>query len=95
MAKTILVRRVPTRVISLKEGGKVTKTGLHQLHKGEVVIPARTAKLVHSTFMKGSASKTRKGEKDFTTKKTSKDYDRGGKRSNKTASGKVKRPYRP
>ena len=46
-------------------------------------------------FKKGSASKTRKGEKDFTTKKTSKDFDRGGKRF-KTAqnSNIVRRPYK-
>jgi hypothetical protein len=31
-------------------------------------------------FKKGSVSKTRKGEKDFTTKSTSKNFDRGGKR---------------
>lgn len=38
---------------------------------------ARTAKKFH----KGSASKTHPGEKDFTTKKTSKYFDRKGKRS--------------
>ena len=30
-------------------------------------------------FRKGSRSKTMKGRLDFTTKKTSKDFDRGGK----------------
>jgi len=46
-------------------------------------------------FKKGSASKTRKGEKDFTTKKTSKDFDRGGKRF-KTAQGSLvmRSPFR-
>jgi len=45
-------------------------------------------------FKKGSVSKTRKGEKDFTTKKTSKDFNRGGKRFN-TAQGSrvVRSPY--
>lgn len=46
-------------------------------------------------FKKGSASKTRKGEKDFTTKSTSKNFDRGGKRF-KTAQGSnvVRSPFR-
>jgi len=46
-------------------------------------------------FKKGSASKTRKGEKDFSTKKTSKDFDRGGKRFN-TAQGSLvmRSPYK-
>ena len=46
-------------------------------------------------FKKGSASKTRKGEKDFTTKKTSKYFDRGGKRF-KTAQGSLvmRTPFR-
>jgi len=45
-------------------------------------------------FKKGSVSKTRKGEKDFTTKKTSKDFNRGGTRFN-TAQGSrvVRSPY--
>ena len=43
---------------------------------------------------KGEMSKTRKGEEDFTTKKTSKDFDRGGKRE-RTAQGSkvVRRPF--
>ena len=43
---------------------------------------------------KGMASKTRKGEEDFTTKKTSKDFDRGGRRE-RTAQGSkvVRRPF--
>jgi hypothetical protein len=46
-------------------------------------------------FKKGSASKTRKGEKDFTTKKTSKDFDRGGKRFQTAQGSKVVRsPFR-
>tara|TARA_R100001369_G_scaffold76313_1_gene105456 strand:- start:234 stop:530 length:297 start_codon:yes stop_codon:yes gene_type:complete len=94
MPRTVLVRRVPTRVISLKKGGKVEKTGLHQLHKGEVVLPANVVKSMSKTFSKGSMSKTMKGEKDFTTKKTSKDFDRGGKRMKTAEGSKVKRtPY--
>ena len=51
-------------------------------------------KKVNSDFKKGSKSKTRKGELDFTTKASSKDFDRGGKRK-KTAQGSkvVRRPY--
>ena len=30
----------------LKKGGKVQKTGLHYVHKGEVVIPAHVVKAV-------------------------------------------------
>jgi len=47
-------------------------------------------------FKKGSMSKTRKGEEDFTTKKTSKDFNRGGKREKTAEGSKVKRrpfPY--
>ena len=44
---------------------------------------------------KGAASKTRKGEKDFSTKKTSKDFDRGGHRE-KTRQGSTTKasPYK-
>jgi len=51
-------------------------------------------KKVKSDFKKGSPSKTMKGKLDFTTKKTSKDFDRKGKRE-KTAQGSkvVRRPY--
>ena len=51
-------------------------------------------KKVTSDFKKGSKSKTRKGELDFSTKSSSKDFDRGGKRK-KTAQGSkvVRRPY--
>ena len=46
-------------------------------------------------FKKGSASKTRKGEKDFTSKKSSKDFDRGGKRFNTAQGSKIVRsPYK-
>jgi hypothetical protein len=47
-------------------------------------------------FKKGGMSKTRKGEEDFTTKKTSKDFNRGGKREKTPEESKVKRrpfPY--
>lgn len=55
---------------------------------------AKMIKRVKSDFKKGSPSLTRKGELDFTTKKTSKDFDRKGKRE-KTAQGSkvVRRPY--
>ena len=51
-------------------------------------------KRVKSDFKKGSPSLTRKGELDFTTKSSSKDFDRKGKRE-KTAQGSkvVRRPY--
>lgn len=51
---------------------------------------ARTAKKFH----KGSASKTHSGEKDFTTKKTSKYFDRDGKRSTHAKGSFIQRlPY--
>lgn len=45
-------------------------------------------------FQKGSKSKTMPGKLDFSTKATSKDFDRGGKRK-KTAQGSTvkRRPY--
>ena len=89
------------KAIGLKDGGRVHKEGLYHLHKGEIVVPAAVAnKKAPATnmpqgkaFSKGSASKTMKGEKDFTTKKTSKDFDRAGKRSTKTARGVSKMPF--
>jgi len=45
-------------------------------------------------FSKGSKSKTMPGKLDFSTKSSSKDFDRGGKRK-KTAQGSTvkRRPY--
>lgn len=90
------------KAIGLKEGGKVEKEGLYHLHKGEMVIPAammnkkapKTNLPAGKAFSKGSVSKTMKGRQDFTTKATSKDFDRDGKRSTKTARGVSKQPYR-
>ena len=45
----------------------------------------------HSEPKKGQASKTMKGEEDFTTKKSSKDFDRGGKREQTAEGSSVKR----
>ena len=51
-------------------------------------------KVVKKKFAKGSKSKTMKGKLDFTTKKTSKDFDRGGKRKKTAEDSKVvRRPY--
>lgn len=47
-------------------------------------------------FKKGGMSKTRKGEEDFTTKKTSKDFNRNSMRQKTPEGSKVKRrpfPY--
>jgi hypothetical protein len=51
-------------------------------------------KKVMSDFKKGTPSKTMKGKLDFSTKSTSKFFDRGGKRE-KTAQGSTvkRRPY--
>ena len=89
------------KAIGLKEGGRIEKEGLYHLHKGEIVVPSAVAnKKAPKTnlpkgkaFSKGSASKSMKGKKDFSTKATSKDYDRAGKRSTKTARGVSKMPY--
>ncbi len=49
---------------------------------------------VVSKFGKGTKSKTMKGKLDFSTKATSKDFDRGGKRKKTAQSSKVvRRPY--
>ncbi len=55
---------------------------------------AKMIKRVKTDFKKGSPSLTMKGKLDFSTKKTSKDFDRKGKRE-KTAQGSkiVRRPY--
>ena len=45
-------------------------------------------------FKKGSMSKTRPGERDFTTKATSKFFDRDGRRLRRPAGGgRARRPY--
>jgi hypothetical protein len=47
-------------------------------------------------FRKGGMSKTRKGEEDFTTKKTSKDFNRNSKRQKAPEGSMIKRrpfPY--
>jgi len=46
-------------------------------------------------FRKGGMSKTRKGEKDFTTKQSSKDFNRGGKRQKTPEGSKVKEDHSP
>jgi len=52
-------------------------------------------KTVRKQFKKGSKSKTMAGKLDFSTKRTSKDFDRGGRRK-KTAQGSTvkRRPYK-
>ena len=42
---------------------------------------------------KGAKSKSMKGKKDFTTKKTSKDFNRGGKRQTRSAGGVKRSPF--
>tara|TARA_A100001015_G_C15009336_1_gene722260 strand:+ start:211 stop:423 length:213 start_codon:yes stop_codon:yes gene_type:complete len=44
-------------------------------------------------YRKGSASKTRKGRKNFITHKGSKKYNRKGHRQSKNKRGTKKRPY--
>ncbi len=57
-------------------------------------MPQKLKVVSKKKFGKGTKSKTMKGKLDFTTKATSKDFDRGGKRK-KTAQGSkvVRRPY--
>lgn len=43
---------------------------------------------------KGQKSRTMKGRKDFTTKKTSKYFNRKGHRQNRSAKGTKRRPFR-
>jgi hypothetical protein len=38
----------PQVVASMAKGGMVKKTGLHMLHKGEMVIPAKMSKKIKS-----------------------------------------------
>ena len=84
--------------IGLAEGGRVQKEGLYHLHKGEVVVPANivnkkapATKHPAKKGHKGAASKTHKGRKDYSTKKSSKDFDRGGHRSKHAQGSKAKR----
>ena len=90
------------KAIGLKDGGKIQKEGLYLLHKGEVVVPAsvvnrKAPKSKHpvkkTAPKKGAKSKSMKGKKDFTTKKTSKDFNRGGKRQTRSAGGVKRRPF--
>jgi len=76
-------------VVSFRKGGKVDKTGMYLLHKGEVVVPKEVV------GRKGTPSKTMKGKLDFTTKKGSKDFNRGGKRQTTKEGSKTKStPYK-
>jgi hypothetical protein len=76
-------------VVSFMKGGKVNKTGMYLLHKGEVVVPKEVM------GRKGTPSKTMPGKLDFTTKKGSKDFNRGGKRQTTKQGSKTKStPYK-
>ncbi len=76
-------------IVSFMKGGKVNKTGMYLLHKGEVVVPKEVM------GRKGTPSKTMKGKLDFTTKKGSKDFNRGGKRQTTKQGSKTKStPYK-
>lgn len=46
------VRAISGGMPSYKKGGKVKKTGVAKLHKGELVIPAKHAKALHALMMK-------------------------------------------
>lgn len=76
-------------IVSFKKGGKVDKTGMYLLHKGEVVVPNEVM------GRKGTPSKTMKGKLDFTTKKGSKDFNRGARRLTTKQGSKTKStPYK-
>jgi hypothetical protein len=77
------------QIVSFKKGGKVDRTGMYLLHKGEVVVPKEVV------GRKGTLSKTMKGKLDFTTKKGSKDFNRGGRRLTTKQGSKTKStPYK-
>lgn len=57
-------------------------------------VPIKGAKTAKKHYRKGSRSKTHKGEKDFTTKKSSKVFDRKGHyKRHPRGSKKHRRPY--
>lgn len=58
-------------------------------------MPTRTKKAGHRHYpKKGQKSRTRAGRKDFTTKKSSKMFNRRRHRQSRTARGVKRRPYR-
>tara|TARA_R110000824_G_scaffold147091_3_gene316447 strand:- start:420 stop:737 length:318 start_codon:yes stop_codon:yes gene_type:complete len=61
----------------------IKQSGLYKLKKGEKVHPSKSTR--------GSPSKTMKGKKDYTTKKTSKDFHERTKKSKEQK--KSRRPY--
>ena len=62
----------------IKKPTKIHQSGLYKLKRGESVHPAK--KPVKRRATKGAKSKTDKGRKDYTTKKTSKFAVEGGHR---------------
>lgn len=74
-----------------KKGGSSSKS--HKKHGKKHKKRAKSHKKKKGGFKKGSASKTRKGRKDFVTHKGDKKYNRRGHRQSKNAKGKRGKPY--
>jgi len=55
--------------VGFKKGGKIPKSGLYKLHKGEVVVPAHRVKTVDKALKKDGKKPLKKVCKDCVTKK--------------------------
>jgi hypothetical protein len=63
---------VPGILPSFKKGGKIPKSGLYKLHKGEVVVPAHRVKTVDKALKKSKRKPLKKVCKDCVITKTRK-----------------------
>jgi hypothetical protein len=59
----------------MKDGGKIPKTGLYKMHKGELVIPTKKVKKVEKALKEDKTPRSRSGSpirsrKGFPVKKT-------------------------
>jgi hypothetical protein len=52
LSKAVSARAAGAVMPEFAKGGKVKKTGLAKVHKGELVIPAKTAKALKALLMK-------------------------------------------
>jgi hypothetical protein len=52
---------IPSKRVPLRKGGRVPKTGIYQVHKGEVVIPAKMVKEIERVGRKKARKSSRSG----------------------------------
>tara|TARA_R110001606_G_scaffold104276_1_gene227767 strand:- start:3543 stop:3956 length:414 start_codon:yes stop_codon:yes gene_type:complete len=87
---------VPASVVNRKappSNHPVKKTAPKSKRPVKKTAPKSKRPVKKTAPKKGAKSKSMKGKKDFTTKKTSKDFNRGGKRQTRSAGGVKRSPF--